>query len=171
MWPHKPQSSIATFQHPKQCTAVYWSLHFAYFQILQLCCENSHFVGTFEFIAAAPFWLPEGLLLSSSLSPGSFAFHKVIYSRLQPFTASPLVEMTLWNGNDFMESDGFHRQQCHGPSIKSADKLMMSSLLIAFQHQSQRPKITQNIKSYELGKNGPKFEIVVNWANMAQNAK
>ena len=40
--------------------------------------------------------IARGLLLSSSLGPGSFAFHKVIYSRLQPFTASPL-EMTLWN--------------------------------------------------------------------------
>ena len=40
--------------------------------------------------------IARGLLFSSSLGPGSFAFHKVIYSRLQPFTASPL-EMTLWN--------------------------------------------------------------------------
>ena len=51
------------------------------------------FTGTCEFIEAAPFWSPEVFCLGPR---SCWAFHKVIYSRLQPFTASPL-EMTLWN--------------------------------------------------------------------------
>ena len=66
------------------------------FQMFQLCCESFELCRKLWVYWGATILIARGLLLSSSLGPGSFAFHKVIYSRLQPFTASPL-EMTLWN--------------------------------------------------------------------------
>ena len=67
---------------------------FAFYNILwEVFC----FLGNcWVYWGGATVLIARGLLLSSSFGPGSFAFHKVIYSRLQPFTASPL-EMTLWN--------------------------------------------------------------------------
>ena len=68
----------------------------AYIRMLQLCFENFELCRKLWVYWGATILIARGLLFSSRLGPGSFAFHKVIYSRLQPFTASPL-EMTLWN--------------------------------------------------------------------------
>ena len=79
---------------------VYWGI-IAYFHMLYLSCfKCRNYVLSFGrklwVYWGATILIARGLLFSSRLGPGSFAFHKVIYSRLQPFTASPL-EMTLWN--------------------------------------------------------------------------
>ena len=91
------------------------------------------FVGNGEFYWGATIVIARGLLLSSSLGPRSFAFHKVIYSRLQPFTASPL-EMTLWNPTVSIGSNATGRQYSQPP------QLMKFSCLKIVRHSLELPK-------------------------------
>ena len=89
----------------------WWVLlrHYCPFLDVAIMPKKMSFVGNVEFYWGATILIARGLLLSSSLGPGSFAFHKVIYSRLQPFTASPL-EMTLWNPTVSIGSNATGRQ-------------------------------------------------------------
>ena len=97
-WPHKPKYNhlepLGASLTARQPILLGIIAYFVIFNGFTLSKEATlSFIGTCEFIEAAPFWSPEVFCLGRR---SCWAFHKVIYSRLQPFTASPL-EMTLWN--------------------------------------------------------------------------